>query len=120
MPETTSQSGVVPRKSWVMWCGQHPAWSLTLVTVLVFLPFIGKPFSIDDPLFIWAAKHIQSRPLNPYGFNVNWYGFNDPFWLVSKYPPLECYFLAASGIVGWSEIIMHDALLLRAFDSVLG
>jgi len=103
-----------------MWCGQHPAWSLTLVTVLVFLPFIGKPFSIDDPLFIWAAKHIQSRPLNPYGFNVNWYGFNDPFWLVTKNPPLECYYLAAAGIVGWSETIMHAALLLPAIASVLG
>src|SRR6185436_21066047 len=48
-----------------------------LATVLavvlgVLLLFCTKAFTIDDPLFLWLGKHIQSNPLDFYGFNVDW------------------------------------------------
>ncbi len=44
--------------------GLHPEWTaLALVTVAALVPFIGKPFNMDDPLFIWAAHQIQAHPM---------------------------------------------------------
>ena len=31
-------------------------------TVLTLVPFANKAFHIDDPLFLWAARQIRSRP----------------------------------------------------------
>lgn len=101
--------------------GQKPGWVLGFVVLFTLGPFIGKPFNMDDPLFIWAAQHIQAHPLNPYGFTVNWYGFEQPMWEVTKNPPLASYYLAAwAGLSGWSEPSLHAALLLPALAAVLG
>jgi len=76
---------------------------------------------MDDPLFIWVARHIQTHPADPYGFNVNWYGSVTPIWEVTKNPPLACYYIAAMArILGWGEIALHTALLLPALAAILG
>jgi 4-amino-4-deoxy-L-arabinose transferase-like glycosyltransferase len=91
------------------------------ITVICLLPFIGKAFNIDDPLFLWAAKNIQSNPSNPYGFNVNWYGFDMRMSEVTKNPPITSYYIAAIGSVfGWSEVALHLAFLLPAIGVVVG
>ena len=110
-----------PQSVWIERLAQRPAWLLTLATLIVLVPFLGKPFNIDDPLFVWAARHIQAHPLNPYGFNVNWYGYDWPMWDITKNPPLACYYLAGFGSVfGWSEVALHAAFLLPAIATVLG
>ena len=99
----------------------HPNWTLTFVTLAVLAPFLAKPFNIDDPLFIWVAKNIQAHPLNPYGFNVNWFGTVTPMWLATENPPVACYYLAfAAAVLGWSEVALHAAFLLPAIAVVLG
>jgi 4-amino-4-deoxy-L-arabinose transferase-like glycosyltransferase len=115
------QARATPRSAWVEWLAQYPATLLTLATLAVLLPFIGKPFDIDDPLFVWVAQHIRSHPLDPYGFNVNWYGYEMPLWALTKNPPLAGYYLALVGSVfGWSESVLHTALLLPAVAVVVG
>jgi hypothetical protein len=78
----------------------HPNWTLTFITFAVLAPFLAKPFNIDDPLFIWVAKNIQAHPLNPYGFNVNWFGTVTPMWLATENPPVACYYIAFGGDFG--------------------
>jgi hypothetical protein len=86
-----------------------------LVCVLCLLPFVGKAFAIDDPLFLWAARHIHQHPTDPYGFDVNWYVASQPMSEVTKNPPLACYYLALAGaLFGWSEVALHLAFLLPA------
>src|SRR5262249_26838380 len=51
---------------------RHPHLTLALITLVALLPFLAKPFNIDDPLFLWAAKQIHAHPGDPYGFNVEW------------------------------------------------
>jgi 4-amino-4-deoxy-L-arabinose transferase-like glycosyltransferase len=103
------------------WIVAHPYWLLTFVTVAVLAPFLAKPFNIDDPLFIWAAKQIRAHPLNPYGFNVEWGWTAVPMWKVTQNPPLACYFIALSSLaLGWSEIGLHLAFLLPAIAVILG
>ena len=98
---------------------RHPRFSsvsfLFLVTIACLAPFAGKPFHIDDPLFLWTAKQIQSHPLDFYGFNVNWYGTEMPMAEVNNNPPLAAYYIAlATAVFGWTEIALHLAFLLPA------
>lgn len=121
MAASKPQARAVPHSVWMDRLAQRPAWLLAIATVVALLPFIGKPFNIDDPFYVWIAQHIPSHPLDPYGFNVNWYGYDWPLWDINKNPPLVCYYLAAFGSVfGWSEPVLHGAMLLPAIAVVLG
>jgi len=100
---------------------RHPYWALALVTLAALLPFVAKPFNIDDPLFIWAARQIHAHPGDPYGFNVEWGWREFPMAKVTENPPLACYYLAlAAGIFGWGEVGLHMAFLLPALAVILG
>src|SRR5579871_2243037 len=99
----------------------HPRTALALFTLLALGPFLTKPFHLDDPLFIWAARQIQAHPFDPYGFDVNWYGVTQPMWSVTQNPPGASYYLAVAGaILGWSEPALHAAMLLPAMAVILG
>jgi 4-amino-4-deoxy-L-arabinose transferase-like glycosyltransferase len=90
-------------------------------TLLCLLPFSGRAFSTDDPLFIWTAQHIVQQPLNPYGFDVNWNRSAAAMSEVTQNPPLAAYYMAgAAKIVGWSEHALHLAFLLPTIALVLG
>ena len=43
-----------------------------LLASLLLLPFLNKPFTIDDPLFLRAAKHALVDPLHPADFEQVW------------------------------------------------
>jgi len=121
MAAPTPQPRAAPQNVPMAWIGKQPAWLLALATVLALLPFAGKPFNIDDPLFIWTAQHIHAHPLDPYGFNVNWYGYDLSMSATTQNPPLACYYLAlVGGIFGWSEFTLHTAFLLPGIAAVVG
>jgi 4-amino-4-deoxy-L-arabinose transferase-like glycosyltransferase len=95
--------------------------AVALAALVALGPFFARPFNMDDPLFVWTARQIQSHPLDPYGFDVNWYGTASPMWSVTENPPLASYFLAGAGaIVGWSEVALHLAFFLPALAVLLG
>src|SRR5688500_9265440 len=50
----------------------NPRLIVTLACLLLLVPFLSKPLHMDDPMYVWAAEHILNRPLDPYGFDVNW------------------------------------------------
>jgi 4-amino-4-deoxy-L-arabinose transferase-like glycosyltransferase len=92
-----------------------------LAGVVCLAPFANKAFHIDDPLFLWAAKHIQQHPTDFYGFTVNWYGVEMPMHEVTQNPPLACYYLALAGsLFGWSEPALHFAFLVPALAVLWG
>jgi len=92
-----------------------------VITVLSLLPFSNKAFYADDPLFVWAGKHIQTEPMNPYNFKVNWYGTDMMMSDVTKNPPIACYYIAgAAAIMGWKEPGLHIAFMLPALLVVGG
>jgi 4-amino-4-deoxy-L-arabinose transferase-like glycosyltransferase len=98
----------------------QPLW-LGLGTLVLLLPFVGKAFHIDDPLFLWVARQIQAHPLDFYGFPVNWYGNWEPMAGVTKNPPLFAYYLAlVTALFGWSEPAVHLASYLAPLGVVVG
>jgi 4-amino-4-deoxy-L-arabinose transferase-like glycosyltransferase len=93
---------------------------LGLLTLLCLLPFSGKAFHIDDPLFVWAAQQITKHPFDAYGFKVIWSTTLRPMSEVTKNPPLGAYYGALIGsIAGWSERALHIGFLLPALTLVL-
>jgi 4-amino-4-deoxy-L-arabinose transferase-like glycosyltransferase len=107
--------GRAPSQSWI------PYLALFAASLVCFLPFSGRAFSTDDPLFIWTAQHIVQQPLNPYGFEVNWNKSAAEMSDVTQNPPLAAYYIAAAGrIAGWSERALHLAFLLPTIALVLG
>ncbi len=105
--------------------GGHPVslgrFLLFLLTLACLIPFIGKAFNIDDPLFVWVAKHIVSHPFDPYGFSVDWYAFEMPISQITKNPPLSSYYSALFGPwTQWSEVALHLAFFIPALVVVLG
>jgi hypothetical protein len=94
---------------------------LSLATLACLLPFSGKAFHIDDPLFVWTAQQMAHHPFNPYGFRLVWYVSDMPMSAITKNPPLSSYYGALIGIVaGWSERAWHFGFLLPALAVVLG
>src|SRR5579871_985678 len=101
--------------------GRGRAALLAAATFLCLVPFIGKPFHVDDPLFVWTAQQIAAHPGNPYGFDVLWYTSPMPMWSVTKNPPLAAYFASVAGSVfGWSEQALHVAFMVPAIAAILG
>ncbi len=99
----------------------RPALWLALITAVCFLPFIGKAFHIDDPLFIWVARQICDHPLDFYGFEVNWYGRMQSVAAITKNPPGGAYLLALLGTCfGWNEWALHGGFVLVSVAAVLG
>ncbi len=94
---------------------------VVIITIACLVPFAGKAFHIDDPLFIWSAKQINVNPADFYGFNVNWYKVERPMAEVTNNPPATCYYIALVGrLFGWSEIALHIAFLVPAAAAALG
>lgn len=87
----------------------------------ILLPFSDKAFHMDDPMYIWAAKHIVSDPVNFYGFNVNWFGIETPMPYAMKNPPLVSYYIAfAASIFGFGEKAIHTAMIIPAIAAGVG
>jgi len=103
------------------WTSSHSYLLLSLATLVCLLPFSGKAFHIDDPLFVWTAQQIAHHPFNPYGFRLVWYVTEMPMSAVTKNPPLSSYYGALVGILaGWSERAWHVGFVLPALAVVLG
>jgi len=103
------------------WLAAHPRWTLTLLVAATLGPLLAKPFNIDDPLFIWLARHVRTHPVNFFDFQVNWYGFVSPMWAVTENPPGAGYYYALAGtLFGWDEVGLHLGTLLAAVAVILG
>lgn len=90
-------------------------------TLACLLPFADKAFHIDDPLFVWAGRHMQTHWSDPYRFEVNWYGSTMPMHEVTKNPPLACAYVALIiSIFGENEFALHLGFFLQAIAAVLG
>lgn len=111
----------LPLPDSLRWLLLKPQWLLTLLVVFALGPFLAKPFNMDDPLFVWAARQIQEHPGDPYGFKVNWNDTVKPMWEETQNPPLACYYVALSAaVLGWNEFGLHLAFLLPAVLAILG
>jgi len=94
---------------------------LAVTTAACLIPFSGKAFNVDDTLFVYVARQITQHPLDPFGFQVNWFTEPLPMAYETKNPPFASYYIAAAAsLAGWSERALHLAFLLPAIGVVFG
>jgi len=97
-------------------------WPLGLA-IVPLVAFSDRAFNIDEPLFIWLAEHIArpaTSPLDFFGFDINWYGSDQPMYAVTRNPPLLGYAIAGvASVVGWSERALHLAFTVPSAICVL-
>ena len=48
------------------------AWPALLLATVCLLPFLNKPFPIDDPWFLTMAQQIVKHPAHPMDFEICW------------------------------------------------
>ena len=97
--------------------------SLAAVCIVVgcLVPFLGKAFHVDDPLFLWSARQIIARPGDFFGTTVNWLGTESPLSEVTLNPPLASYYAAlVIALGGDGEVVLHSAFLVFPLLVVLG
>ncbi len=100
----TSQAGWLrgPRGAWL---------AVTLVAAVATLPFLGKAFHIDDPLYLAVARQILRKPWDPFGAEVLWEKEPETLFDADFNPPLWSYLLA--GMLAWSG---EPAVQVRAAE----
>ena len=98
--------------------GPVPAREVLIVIAAVVAPLLllsDRAFNIDEPLFLWLAEQIQRDPVDFFGFEVNWYGTEQPMVAVTRNPPLVGYAIsAASALGGGGERLLHLVFLVPA------
>lgn len=106
---------------WRFWLRRYPKTFLAIMVLSFLVPFAAKALHIDDPLFVWSARQMQSRWWDPYGFDVNWYGFPLPMHQITKNPPLACAFIALIiSVFGENAFALHVGFICQAVAVVLG
>lgn len=109
-----SDSVEEPRAPW-------EAWVAALLPVVLLLPFINKAYHIDDTVYLLIAEQILAHPLDFYGFEMNWTGQSEWVYAFNQNPPGLSYYLAVVALIfGWSEPVMHVAMLVPASLAALG
>src|SRR5258708_37952859 len=48
------------------------AWPALLLATVCLLPYLNKPFLIDDPHFLTMAQQIVKHPAHPMDFEICW------------------------------------------------
>ena len=88
------------------------------VIALVAVPFLNKPFHIDDPFILYITANVLANPLDPFAGEVDWLGW--PIWIFDQAtnPPLISYYLAPfAALSDYSELVLHAAMLPFSFSS---
>lgn len=83
------------------------------MTLALLLPFLGKPFHLDDPVYLAMARQVGAHHLHPYDFLLNWYGKPLPMWRIMLNPPGLGYLLAPpTRLLGEREVLLHAVFLV--------
>lgn len=94
---------------------------LSILSLILFLPFFNKAISSDSIFYIYTAKQILKEPLNPFGFRINCADENFTGWDIANNPPLISYFLAISiKLFGEKEKVFHIIFFGFTLLSVIG
>ena len=88
------------------------AWPALALAAAVLLPFLGKAYTIDDPLFLYQARHVLEDPLHPTAFDVVWSLEPHRMSALMASGPGMAYLLVPTLLLGGAEWVAHLTQLL--------
>ena len=85
------------------------AWPALLLATACLLPFLNKPFLVDDPHFLMMARQIVMHPMHPMDFTECWNISNDctKAYLLTPGNALLGYVLVPTVLGGAREWMAH-------------
>jgi hypothetical protein len=104
------------------------AWPALLLATVCLLPFLNKPFNIDDPYFLMVARQVIKQPAHPMDFSECWNaGIANGCKMVYQYTsgnPLMAevglgYLLVPTVLAGAHEWMAHLTQLVLAWIAIL-
>lgn len=96
-------------------------WPALALAAIVLLPFLGKAYTIDDPVFLREAQHLLTAPLHPSAFEIVW--TNDHRLRASAFLPggqAIAYLLLPLALADWQEWAAHLLMLVYFMLAVTG
>jgi hypothetical protein len=96
------------------------AWPALLLATACLLPFLNKPFLIDDPHFLMMARQIVMHPMHPMDFTECWNLSNDCTKAYALTPgnALLGYVLVPTVLGGAHEWMVHLTQLVLVFIAI--
>jgi len=88
-------------------------WIAVILAAMVLLPFLGKAYTIDDPVFLREAQNVLLNPLHPSAFEMVW--ASERHLRASEFlpgGPVAAYVLAPLVVAGWQEWAGHLLMLV--------
>lgn len=88
----------------------HPwrsAWPAIALATALLLPFLGSAYTIDDPLFLYQARHLLEDPWHPTAFETNWSTAPHRMSALMASGPGMAYLLMPTIALGGSEWLAH-------------
>jgi 4-amino-4-deoxy-L-arabinose transferase-like glycosyltransferase len=97
------------------------AWPALLLATACLLPFLNKPFLIDDPHFLMMARQIVRHPMHPMDFSVCWNlgGNCTKAYLLTPGNALMGYVLVPTVLGGAHEWMAHLTQLVLVWIAIL-
>jgi hypothetical protein len=83
-----------------------------VLAAAVLAPFLGKAFTIDDPMFLYQASHLLRDPLHPTAFEVVWSTTPQRMSSIMASGPGMAYLLVPCVALGGTEWAAHLLQLL--------
>jgi hypothetical protein len=83
-------------------------WPALALAAVVLLPFLGKAYTIDDPIFLREAQNVLTDPLHPAAFSMVW--TTERRLRASEFlpgGPVAAYVLVPAALAGWREWAGH-------------
>ncbi|HEY2857487.1 MAG TPA: hypothetical protein VGJ21_03675 [Terracidiphilus sp.] len=104
------------------------AWPALLLAAACLLPFLDKPFNIDDPYFLMMAQQIVRHPAHPMDFSICWNagpgdecrkGYEFASGNAMRGQVAQGYVLAPTVLAGAREWVAHLTQLVLAWIAIV-
>ncbi|MDT8069353.1 MAG: hypothetical protein ROO76_14400, partial [Terriglobia bacterium] len=97
------------------------AWPALLLATVCLLPFLNKPFLIDDPHFLTMARQIIKHPMHPMDFDICWNAIDSctKAYLLTPGNALMGYVLVPTVLGGAHEWMAHLTQLVLVWIAVV-
>ena len=97
------------------------AWPALVLATACLLPFLNKPFVIDDPHFLAMAQQVVKHPLHPMDFDICWDTVENCTKAYALTPgnALMGYVLVPTVLIGAHEWMAHLTQLVLVWIAVV-
>ncbi|HJV37138.1 hypothetical protein, partial [Geomonas sp.] len=97
----------------------YTAFPALLLAAILLFPFLGKAFTIDDPLFLCQARHALVDPLHPTAFMMAWADTSERVSQLVPSGPVMAWLLIPAIMAGGAEWVAHATQLVMLWIAIL-